>query len=101
MVAYAVVESVVEQGAGVYDDNSDEAMLLGHLPDGVQLQVLDIAGGWCLIQYKGHQGYMSVEDLQLVMKDAPSAEADEQDEPAPTQGPEVPDGPVNLDAPQT
>lgn len=94
MVAYAVVESVVEQGAGVYDDNSDEAMLLGHLPDGLQLQVLDISGGWCLIQYKGHQGYMSVEDLQLVLKDAPEV-------PGATAPPDVPEGPVNLDAPET
>lgn len=110
MVAYAVVESVVEQGAGVYDDDSDEANLLGHLPDGVQLEVLDIDGGWCLIRYKGHQGYMSVEDLQLVMKNAPSAEADEQAEPDATDTtdttdaastPDVPEGPVDLDAPQT
>ena len=77
MVAYAVVESVVEAGAGVYDDDSDEAELLGHLPDGVQVEVADLSDGWCLIRYMGHEGYMSVEDLQLVLKDAPSADADE------------------------
>ena len=78
MVAYAVVESVVETGAGVYNDDSDEAELLGHLPDGAQVEVVDLSNGWCLIRYMGHEGYMSVEDLQLVLKDAPQADADEQ-----------------------
>ncbi|MBR1820943.1 MAG: SH3 domain-containing protein [Clostridia bacterium] len=77
MVAYAVVESVVDAGAAVYDDADDEAALLGHLPDGAQVEVADIAGNWCLIRYMGHEGYMSVEDLQLVMKSAPDAGADE------------------------
>ena len=78
MVAYAVVESVVDTGAGVYDDDSDDAALLGHLPDGAQVEVADISDGWCLIRYMGHEGYMSVEDLQLVFKNAPDASADEQ-----------------------
>lgn len=77
MVEYAVVESIVEEGAGVYDDDSDDAELLGHLPDGTHVDVVDITNGWCLISYMGHQGYMSFEDLQLVMKYAPNAEADE------------------------
>ena len=97
MIAYAVVESVVDEGAAVYGDDSDDATLLGHLPDGVQLEVVDLSNGWCLISYRGHQGYMSVEDLQLVLKDAPSAEADEVDEPV-NLG--ALDGPVNLDAPE-
>lgn len=77
MVAYAVVESVVDAGAAVYGEDDEESALLGHLPDGVQVEVADISGGWCLIRYMGHEGYMSVEDLQLVMKDDPDAGADE------------------------
>lgn len=93
MVAYAVVESVVDAGAGVYDDDSDEAELLGHLPDGAQVEVADISDGWCLIRYMGHEGYMSVEDLQLVLKNAPSAEADEQaGEEATPEADEQPEG---------
>ena len=68
----------MDTGAGVYDDDSDDAALLGHLPDGAQVEVADISDGWCLIRYMGHEGYMSVEDLQLVFKNAPDASADEQ-----------------------
>lgn len=77
MVDYAVVESIVEQGAGVYDSDSDDAELLGHLPDGTRVDVVDVSNGWCLISYQGHVGYMSFEDLQLVMKNAQGAGADE------------------------
>ena len=77
MINYAVVESAVETGAGVYADDSDDAGLLGHLADGIKVEVVDIEDSWCLIRYKGHEGYMSAENLQLVLKNDPGAEADE------------------------
>lgn len=68
MVLYAIVESSIDEAAGVYDDDSDDAKLLGHLPDGTQLDVVEMGEGWCLISYKDHQGYMLAEDLQLVLE---------------------------------
>lgn len=84
MVKYAVVESSIDEAAGVYDDDSDEAKLLGHLPDETQVDVVDMAEGWCLISYRDHQGYMLAEDLRLVLED----EDEEELEPAPEPIPE-------------
>ena len=53
--------------AYVYDDNTDAAELLGHLPKGTQVEVLEMDDSWCLIRYKGHQGWALREELQLVM----------------------------------
>lgn len=76
MVLYAVVESSVDEAASVYDDDSDEAKLLGHLPDETRVDVLEMAEGWCLISYKDHKGYMLAEDLRLVLEDDPEDEGD-------------------------
>ena len=51
--------------------------MLGQLADGIKVEVVDIEGSWCLIRYNGHEGYMSAETLQLVLKNDPGAEADE------------------------
>ncbi len=59
--------ATAKASAGVYDDNTDAAELLGHLPKGTQVEVLEMDDSWCLIQYKGHQGWALREELQLVM----------------------------------
>ncbi len=59
--------ATAKASAGVYDDNTDAAELLGRLPKGTQVEVLEMDDSWCLIQYKGHQGWALREDLQLVM----------------------------------
>lgn len=58
-----------KDGASVYDGDSDAAKLLGHLPGGAQLEVMDISGDWFLIHYRGHQGWVRGQDLELVMLD--------------------------------
>ena len=68
LVDYALVESLAEVGASVYDGVTEAANLLGHLPDATRLNVLAMQDGWCLIEYNGRQGYMDMEDLRLVMK---------------------------------
>ena len=61
---YAVVRSAAGDRAAVYEADADDARILGHLPDGVRLEVLDAADGWCRIRYEGHEGYMIGEDLE-------------------------------------
>jgi len=60
---YATVQSATDDEAAVYAEDSDDARVLGHLPDGASLEVLEMVGGWCRISYKGHEGYMAGEDL--------------------------------------
>ena len=62
----AVVSSVTGKPAEVFDAPSGDARVLGHLPDGVELEVVETSGGWCRIRYEGHEGYMIVEDLQFL-----------------------------------
>ena len=81
MVLYALVQSSVDEAASVFDDDSDEARVLGHLPDDVQVDVLEMGDGWCLISYKDHQGYMLAEDLQLVLADEAEDEAASETDP--------------------
>jgi uncharacterized protein YgiM (DUF1202 family) len=38
---------------------------LGHLADGVTVEVLETVNGWCHISYMGHEGYMVGEDLEF------------------------------------
>ena len=61
----AVVASATDRRAAVYDADMDDARVLGHLSDGTLLEVLDTTGGWCRIRYKGHEGYMSGDDLMM------------------------------------
>ena len=68
-VLYAVVETAAQEDAEVYGADSDDARLLGHLPDGVQVDVLEMGDGWCRIGYKGREGYMFAENLRLVFSE--------------------------------
>lgn len=62
---YARVVSASNERAAVYEEDREDARVLGHLADGTVLEVLDSADGWCRIQYKGHEGYMIGEDLEI------------------------------------
>lgn len=62
---YATVRSASGRQAAVYEADLDDAAILGHLPDGARLEVLEVADGWCHIRYEGHEGYMIGEDLQM------------------------------------
>ena len=62
---YAVVISATDRRAAVYEEDMDDARVLGHLPDGTLLEVVDTMDGWCRIRYKGHEGYMIDEDLMM------------------------------------
>ena len=60
---YARVESANDERAAVYDEDYEDAEVLGHLADGTTVEVLQTMDGWCLIRYMGHEGYMAGEDL--------------------------------------
>lgn len=72
MTARAMVKSATGKEAAVYDENADDAQVLGHLSDGTLLEVLDMWDGWCRIRCNGHEGYMLGEDLRVeVTSDEP------------------------------
>jgi len=62
---FAVVQSASGMPAEVYQEDLDDARVLGHLPDGTRVEVLEILDGWCRIRYEDHEGYMIGEDLQF------------------------------------
>ena len=53
--------------APVYDVDSDDATVLGHLKNGIRLEVLETVDGWSHIRYEGHEGYMKDADLQFML----------------------------------
>ena len=55
--------------APVYDVDSEDATELGRLKNGTRLMVVETTGGWSLISYKDHTGYMKDEDLQFQLAD--------------------------------
>jgi len=55
--------------APVYDVDSEDATELGRLKNGKRLMVIETSGGWSLISYKDHTGYMKDEDLQFMLAD--------------------------------
>ncbi len=61
----AVVKSAAGGKAQVYEEDYDDAKVLGRLPDGTRLEVLEYGDGWCRVRYEGHEGYMIAEDLRL------------------------------------
>jgi len=63
---YAKVSCETADKAEVFDEDSDDANVLGTLKNGIQVQVLRTTGGWCHISYQGHEGYMREQDLQFV-----------------------------------
>ena len=63
----AVVRTNVGDKAEVYDVDSVDATVLGHLPNGIRVDVLETVDGWSHIDYEGHLGYMKDEDLQFLL----------------------------------
>ena len=59
--------------APVYDVDSEDATELGRLKNGKRLMVVETSGGWSLISYKNHTGYMKDEDLQFMLADEAAA----------------------------
>ena len=69
--ATAIVKTGAEaQGvAYVYDSASDDAIALGTLPDGTQVDLLQFVDEeWVLISLQGHQGYMLEYDLEFELE---------------------------------
>ena len=56
--------------ASVYDVDSEDATELGQLKNGKRVMVVETTGGWSLISYKDHKGYMKDEDLQFLLDEA-------------------------------
>ena len=65
---YATVRSASGRQAAVYEADLDDAAILGHLPDGAEVEILEIADGWCHIRFDGHEGYMIGEDLEMTQE---------------------------------
>lgn len=59
--------------APVYDVDSEDATELGRIKNGKRLMVVETSGGWSLISYKNHTGYMKDEDLQFMLADEAAA----------------------------
>lgn len=51
--------------ADVFDAAADDAERIGYLPHGTKVGIVRFEGDWCLIDYQGHQGYMSADSLQF------------------------------------
>lgn len=62
---YATTRTGDGSKAPVYDVDSDEAKVLGHLAEGITVQVLESINGWNLISYQGHEGYMKDSNLHF------------------------------------
>lgn len=60
---YAAVQPENGSKAAVYDADSDDADVLGHLNGGTQVQLVRLLDDWVLIRYQGHEGYMRENDL--------------------------------------
>lgn len=65
----AMVHATTEKKAPVYDVDSGDATVLGHLDDGVRVEVLETVDGWSHIRLEGHEGYMKDADLQFLLTD--------------------------------
>ena len=61
----AVVRKSSIYNAPVYDLDSDDAKVIGHLRDGVNVEVLESSEDWSRIRLKGRTGYMRDEDLVI------------------------------------
>ncbi|MBR3274009.1 MAG: SH3 domain-containing protein [Clostridia bacterium] len=59
--------------APVYDVDSEDATELGRIKNGKRVMVVETTGGWSLISYKDHTGYMKDEDLQFMLADEAAA----------------------------
>ncbi len=63
----AVVRSEAGGQAAVYDVDSEDATVLGHLNDGIRVEVVSTVNGWSHIRLEGHDGYMKDADLQFML----------------------------------
>ena len=69
----AMVLAMDGHSASVYAVDSEDATELGQLKNGKRVMVVETSGGWSLISYKDHTGYMKDEDLQFMLADEVSA----------------------------
>lgn len=65
----AVVTPASGDKAAVYDVDSGDANILGHLPADTRVEVIETVDGWSHIRLDGHDGYMKDEDLQFMLMD--------------------------------
>ena len=65
----AVVKATTAKKAPVYDVDSEDANILGHLDDGTHVEVIETVDGWSHISLQGHEGYMKDADLQFMLAD--------------------------------
>ena len=65
----AVVKATTAKKAPVYDVDSEDANVLGHLDDGVRVEVVETVDGWSHIRLEGHEGFMKDADLQFMLAD--------------------------------
>lgn len=65
----AAVRAAVGNDAPVYELDSEDAAVLGHLKNGTRLEVIETVDGWSHIDYQGHTGYMRDDDLQFMLAD--------------------------------
>ena len=65
-VLYVEVLSAMGDSAAVYEEDMDEAKVLGHLKNGARVEIVSAEDGWCRIRYKGREGYMVADDLNEV-----------------------------------
>lgn len=65
----AVVRATTDKKAPVYDVDSEDANVLGHLDDGVHVEVIETVDGWSHIRLNGHEGFMKDADLQFMLAD--------------------------------
>ena len=66
-VEHAEVACDTAEKAAVYEEDSGDAKVLGSLKNGIRVDVLQTVGGWSLISYQDHQGYMREEDLRFLV----------------------------------
>ena len=66
-VEHAEVACDTAEKAAVYEEDSGDAKVLGSLKNGIRVDVLQTIGGWSLISYQDHQGYMREEDLRFLV----------------------------------
>ncbi len=69
----AVVQTADGKSAPVYELDSEDATVLGHLKNGVRLEVMETVDGWSHIGLEGHTGYMRDDDLQFLLADEKAA----------------------------
>lgn len=65
---FAVVACKTGDKAPVYDIDSSDANILGQLPNGTNVEVVETSDGWSLISLQGKTGYMKDADLSFAVE---------------------------------